>query len=70
LVRHQQKIVWAWVTRGAGRKQKTCEKANPQEAVVHNGPFFEEGEQFPVSGSVASAATIELLRVLRTRVVR
>jgi hypothetical protein len=32
LVRNQQEIVWALVTRDAGRKQETCEKANPQEA--------------------------------------
>jgi hypothetical protein len=63
LVRNQQKIVWAWVTRGAGRKQKTCEKANPQEAVVHDAPFFERESNSQLTGSVAPAAALEVLRI-------
>ena len=39
LVRNQKKIVWSWVSRNAARKQKTCEKGNAQEAVVHDCPL-------------------------------
>jgi hypothetical protein len=65
LVRNQQKFVWARVPRDAGRKQETCEKANPDETVVHNGPFSRGKANSRVTGSVALAATLE---VLRTRV--